>query len=294
MCGGNESRPNGPLWELARRQHGVVALSQARSLGRSPDAIARLVASGKLLRRFPRTFIVAGSPATLEQRAMAAVLWAKPVAVVSHDTAAALWGFCPAAGSIHVTTPRNLTSPPGGIRCHTGLVPTRERGSLRGIPITGVGRTLLDLAGERTSDRLLPVVERAVLDGLVTHEQLWDLVERYRGRRGRRRLAETLGDAAGSALERRIESIFAGSGLPPFIREHPVGPYRLDFAWPERRVGVEADGRRWHSSSEAFARDRAKHNDLTASNWRILRVTWSDIGRPRDLVAATAELLRGS
>ena len=49
--------------------------------------------------------------------------------------------------------------------------------------------------------------------------------------------------------------------------------FYLDFAFPHFRVGVEADGRRWHSDAEAFERDRLRDNALTAAGWRILRVT---------------------
>ena len=103
-----------------------------------------------------------------------------------------------------------------------------------------------------------------------------DLLRRNAGRRGCRRLADALDATASTALERRVEEILNGSGLPPHRREYSVGRYRLDFAWPRRRVAVEADGRRWHSSRADFARDRAKHNALLASGWRVLRVTPDD------------------
>lgn len=240
---------------------------------------------------FPRTYRIAGTPASAEQRAVAATLWAGPGAVVSHDTAAHLWGLIAAAGKVHVTAARQLTRPPSGIIVHTSRLDRRDKGPLRGIPVTSPARTVLDLAATRTEEELFPLVERAVLDGLVTDEHLRDSVVRNRGRRGAGVLGRVLdlGSASTSALERRIAAILARSGLPPHRREYPVGHYRLDFAWPEQRLAVEADGRRWHSSRDDFTRDRAKHNALLADGWRVLRVTWDD--EPGPLVASLSGLL---
>lgn len=292
MRDGNESRGADPLWTLARKQHGVVTLRQAQDLGRSRSAVARMVANGTLRRALPGTYVVAATPRTLEQRAMAAVLWAKGAAVASHQTAAALWGLAPSEDLLHETTSRTVTSPPRGVRCHAGSIPRRDCGTLRGIPVTGPARTLLDVAGSWPEDRTLRAAEAAVLSDLVTAEQLRDGVRRHPGRRGCRRLANVLDVAASSALERRVGSVLRSAAIPPCVRELSVGRYRLDFAWPAAMVAVEADGRRWHSSVEAFARDREKHNALTAAGWTVLRVTWADLERPGDLVAAATELLR--
>lgn len=175
---------------------------------------------------------------------MAALLWAGPDAVASHETAAALWGMTGAAPELHVTAPRRLTSPPCGVQAHVATLAKRDRGKLRAVAVTSPARTLLDVASRCGGDSLLTLVERSVIDGIVSPDQLRDVVGRNPGRRGSRRLRQALGSAASSALERRVEAILRGSRLPPFVREHEVGPYRLDFAWPDRRVGLEADGRR--------------------------------------------------
>ncbi|HEX2058699.1 MAG TPA: DUF559 domain-containing protein [Actinomycetota bacterium] len=138
-----------------------------------------------------------------------------------------------------------------------------------------------------------------MLTNLVSPDRLHAVVARNRGRRGCRALGSVLGAGVRegrwtSALERRVESVLAGADLPAFVREYPFAPYRLDFAWPEQLVAIEADGRRWHSSSDDFVRDRAKHNRLVTAGWRILRVTWMDVERPDRLVEAVRTLLRDS
>ena len=270
----------------------MVSLAQAEELGFTRRDLFRRVQAGRLDRVYPRTFRLAGAPRSLEQRATAAALWAGPAAVVSHDTAAALWGILPQQGSpVHVTVPRKTGAPPPGTTVHVSPVPNRERGRLRAVPVTGVARTLLDLAPRWSDERLLRVVEESILGGLVSAEQARDIVERNPGRRGCRRLARALGTAGSSALERRVEALLRGSALPPHRREHLVSGFRLDFAWPEARVALEADGRRWHSSTADFERDRAKSNVLTVRGWRVLRATWRDLDEPGPLIATLKGLL---
>ena len=223
---------------------------------------------------------------------MAAVLWGGRDAVVSHETAAALWHLHRPEPLLHVTVSRKPGPPPPGVRVHERkALARRDCGRLRGIQITGVARTLLDLAGDLPEDRLLRLVERAVLDGLVTAESIHDVVERNRGRRGSRRLARALDTAGSSALVRRVEAILRDAGLPAHRREYAVGRFRLDFAWPGDRVAIEADGRRWHSAAADFERDRAKANYLTERGWSVLRVTWSDLEDPGPWLGVTARLL---
>lgn len=287
------------LFELARRQHGVFELGQALHLGYSRAAISRRVRTGLLTRVYPRTYRLAGSVVSREQRAVAACLWAGPSSVASYDTAADLWGIAASGPEVHVTLPRQRTSPPRGIRAHTcGRLAKRDVGVLRGVTLTSPARTVLDLAAGRRVDDLLALVEQTVVGGLVAPDRLAAVAGTATGCRGRRNLRQVLdrGVAEGrwaSALEREVARLLSGSGLPPAVRELAVGDVRIDFAWPSARVGVEADGRLWHSTHDDFARDRAKHNALLAAGWRILRVTWRDLRRkPEEVVADLDRLLR--
>jgi very-short-patch-repair endonuclease len=56
-----------------------------------------------------------------------------------------------------------------------------------------------------------------------------------------------------------------------------VGRHRIDFAWPERRLGVELDGRAFHDGWNAQRRDASRQNELLVHGWSILRFTWSDV-----------------
>ena len=75
-----------PLFDLAARQHGLVTDAQAGAVGFSPDALWRRVRSGAWVRVLPGVLRSTATVVSLQQMAMAAVLWAGPDAVASHTT----------------------------------------------------------------------------------------------------------------------------------------------------------------------------------------------------------------
>jgi hypothetical protein len=83
-------------------------------------------------------------------------------------------------------------------------------------------------------------------------------------------------------LERLLLPIFRRGGFPPPRCQHRVllpdgSTARLDFAYPEAMIGVEADSYRWHTGREAWSHDRTRLNALVSIGWRILHATWVDI-----------------
>jgi very-short-patch-repair endonuclease len=61
--------------------------------------------------------------------------------------------------------------------------------------------------------------------------------------------------------------------------------YRLDFAWPERRVAAECEGRAFHGPAE-FERDELRQADLASAHWHVVPVTWRQLmSAPRAVVA---------
>ncbi|MFF5537802.1 DUF559 domain-containing protein [Streptomyces cinerochromogenes] len=92
-------------------------------------------------------------------------------------------------------------------------------------------------------------------------------------------------------LESPIEQAFWGAYVQQMPRElnglraqHPVfgGRYRIDFALPKQKIGIELDGYAWHSSPEAFTRDRARQRELELDGWRIVRFSGSEIIKDAD------------
>ena len=272
--------------ELAEGQHGVVARAQVRGLGISGAAISRRLRDGLWCRVLPGVFRITGAPEPHAQLPMAAALWAGDGAVVSHASAARLWG-------IEGTRERNVELwVPSSRNPHHQLVEVHRGPRIVGpdlrrrgpIPITDPVRTLIDVSARMEDDRLLATVESAFRAKLCSPERLAARVDELRtsGRAGVGRLAEMLSARNGPALESMLEAKVWGlvqrTGLPLPQRQFrvslPGGRYRLDFAWPEHKVGLECDGWEHHGRRAAFDPDRARLAEFAAAWWRILPVTW--------------------
>lgn len=271
--------------ELARRQHGVVTRRQLLELGLGPRAISRRGESNQLVRLFRGTY-VAGPIAPPRAREMAAVLVCGPDAVVSHRSAAGLWSVFPAPPAsarvdITVVGRRSQVS---GIRARsTGALADDERTRVDGIPVTSIGRTLVDFAAVASAAEVERAVARAEREGLITPPALDALLERYHGRPGIPALRAVLRRSGGPALlESEAEKIFLRDivrkgDLPAPRTNASVGRDRLDFYWHEHGIAVEIDGFRWHGNRPRFNSDRRRITRLAAAGIQVIPITWSQI-----------------
>jgi hypothetical protein len=218
---------------------------------------------------------------------MAGVLACGPNAVLSHRSAAVLWGLRRGdAARTEVTVPRRLGGREG-IRAHRGEVARDEITEDDGIPTTTVARTLLDLAAILDRPQLERAIEQAEALRLSDATPLAALVTRYPGRRGTAVLKAILGAenrTAGmsrSELEDRFLRFLAERGLPapPTNVWLQLGEdwIEVDCAWPDQRVVVELDSWAYHGTKAAFRRDRARDRRLKVAGWQPLRITAWDI-----------------
>ena len=225
---------------------------------------------------------------------MAAVLASGDGAVLSHRSAADLWGIREtASGRVDVTVPR-WVRPRDGIAAHVATLALDEITIERGVPITAPTRTLLDLATLLSPRRLERAVEQA--EALRLTDGLSELVERHRRRHGvpaLRRIIEAGRIGATltrSELEDRFLAFLDAHGLPrPEVNVHvetAAGWFEVDCLWRRRRVIVELDGYATHGTRAAFERDRARDRALQAAGWRVIRVTWRQLHETPTLVAA--------
>ncbi len=187
---------------------------------------------------------------------------------------------------------------------HRGIVGAADRTRFEHVPITTPARTLIDCAPTLDDEALHAALEDSLKRNLFTERFLrWRLEAlTTRGRAGIVRLRRILDDRLDEpTLERRLEvkawRLLRTSGLPRPVRQHPVTPcghsYRLDFAWPDRKVAVEADGRIVHGGRRrAFYDDRRRWSDLASIGWRIVPVTWEDVEqRPTEWLTKLAQTL---
>jgi len=177
-----------------------------------------------------------------------------------------------------------------------------------GVPVTTVTRTLVDLGAVMSFPRVESALDDALLRDLVSLRSLGDALERLggSGRRGVATLRSLLlqRDPVCAPTESQLESsvlrLLRSAGLPlprcQYVVELGSGrSVRIDFAYPHIRLGIEADGRRWHSSAADTSRDRVRKNLLLGAGWRILHFGWAEVReRPELIVDTVARALKGA
>jgi very-short-patch-repair endonuclease len=271
---------DGTIARLAASQQGIVTTAQLAAAGIGRRGVAHRVAHGRLTRVLRGVYRV-GPIAAPYSREMAAVL--ATGGALSHDTAAALWGFRPPHdGDPHVTVARDARSR-RGVRVHR----TRSLTAAvhLGLPLTTAARTLHDLAPLLTQGELDRAVEEALIRGLAKPEELT-------GRPALRRATIEEPQMTRSEAERRLRSLIRAARLPRAVTNTRVAGWEVDAFWPAHGLVVEVDGFAYHGNRAAFERDRRKDAALVAAGYRVVRITWRQlVDEPHVVVALLARLL---
>jgi predicted transcriptional regulator of viral defense system len=158
----------------------VVARSQLLALGLSPDAIRHRIDRGRLHPLWRGVYAVGRPDVGQRGRWMAAVLSCGSMALLSHRSAAALWGLKQPSAEIEVVVPHDVARRRPGIRVHrqAGLDPTRRR-LLDRIPVTDPVSTLVDLASCVAREQLEAAINEADHLDLITPEALRAAIESF-------------------------------------------------------------------------------------------------------------------
>lgn len=285
---------------LASRQHGAISRSQLRSIGYTDDMIDRDLRTGRLIPAYRGVYFLGHLVMSEKSRAMAATLACGAGAVISHRSAAHLWCFLPYPAhyiDIEITVPGRDLHTRDGIQVHrVHGFDRRDVRTLDHIPITSPARTLLDLSAA-APDKLEQAFDEAVFQRKVRMPQLHELIERSDGRRGVKALrrltaAESAGERSRLEAEKRCLRLIRAAKLPLPQSNAPLGPFVLDFFWPQHCVAVELDGFATHGKRRMFEADRARDGDLQARGMRVVRVTWRQLTRePYAVVARLAAVL---
>jgi very-short-patch-repair endonuclease len=214
---------------------------------------------------------------------MAAALAGGPDAVLSHRSAADLWGIRRSSRRV-VEVTSSLGGSRPGIQFHRSRLCCDEVTVERGVPVTTVPRTLLDLAGVVDGRQLERAINEADVLRLWNELSLHDVLSRYPRRPGtaalRTALAARRNGATVTASELEEELIrlvdLAGVRRPEVNVPLEAGGRRweVDCLWRPERLALELDGRAAHLTVAAFERDRERDRILQASGWRTARITW--------------------
>jgi very-short-patch-repair endonuclease len=290
---------------IAQGQYGVIARSQLLEAGVEEHEIEHRLAIGRLHRVQARVYAVGHQLLPREGRWMAAVLASGPNAVLSHRSAAALWQIRPTSRSTVDVTTAHKSRSWDGIRRHHKVLPPDEVTVEEGIPVTTVPRTIFDLAATESLDVVENLLREAEHREQRDRLSLWDLVERYPGRRGIRKVRAALArlkEEPPGRKRSKLEERFA-----PFLRRHHLplprfndwivlGPkrYQVDCHWPDLRQIVELDGWEGHKTRTAFREDRTRDRRLRVAGYAVTRLTWNQLDDEPEAIAADLRILLGS
>jgi very-short-patch-repair endonuclease len=271
-------------------------------MGLGKDAIQHRIAAGRLHPLHAGAYALGHRLIPKEGWWTAAVLASGPGAVLSHHSAAALWGLRGySERAVEITVPHKSTSSKVIRRRHSPL-PADEVTVEEGIPVTTVPRTIFDLAATEPADVVQSLLREAEFLQLWDRLSLWDLVERYPGKRGVRKVRaalERLKEEPSGRKRSRLEERFA-----PFLRHHSLPlprfndwilvagkRFQVDCHWPGTGQIVELDGWEWHRTRTAFREDRARDRALRVAGYSVTRLTWNQLDDEPEAIAADLRVL---
>ena len=275
----------------------MVTRAELLAAGVSRDQIEHRLRVGGLIPVHRGVYRVGHRAPSVEARYLAAVWACGEDAVLSGRAAGYLLGIVKGrAPRPEVTAPK--------VRRVDGVRTRRSRRrdavattTWRGIPVTSVAQTLVDLAGELSEDDLA----RACHEAGVRHHTRPAHVEAVLAGRPRTPGAAKLrrirrGDVRVtlSKLESRFLALLREAGLPLPETNRSAGGRRVDCRWPEQRLTVELDSYRYHHSRHAWEQDRRREREARARGDELRRYTWGDVFEsPAQMLAELRRLLPG-
>lgn len=301
----------------------VFTRGMATSAGVTSAALGRLNASGRIRRVLPAVWADAarvdavpaagaGVPAipaaaarwhgscaaddlsSTEALLLDAATLLDAAAVVSHGSAARLWGIDAGGASAHVTVPRasHLRSGHGLVVHRDALAPgqvVRHRGRRVSEPF----RTVLDVARSAPLEVAVITADALLWAERVEREELLDRLVRLSGARGlvrARRALDLCRYGAASPGETRLRLALVTRGVPEPKLQHAVEcagqTLVVDLSWPRVRLAVEYDGFDPHMRRPTFERDRRRWSWLRDADWELRAYTAESIRDRGDAIAA--------
>lgn len=289
--------------ELAATQHRVVTHGQLRALGLGPDSIRHRLKTGRLHPVHRGVYAVAHPALEREGRWLAAVLACGDEALLSHRSAAVLWGLVRSSTEhdVEVVMPDAVLRGRPDIHVHRRAdLGAEHRCEVNGVPVTDPISTLVDLASCAPEWQVEQAINAADRLDLVDPETLRATVPGLAPRPGKaciRRLTgcDTLTD---TGLERKFLAIVRAANLPSPRTQAMVSGYRVDFFWPDLGLVVEADGWRYHRTSGEQAVDQRRdqahaRGGLTTLRFSEDQIRYEPRAVQRTLTAVFRRILKG-
>lgn len=269
--------------QLAASQRGLVTHAQLRAAGLSSRQIDLALRRADLCPLTRGVYRLPGVALTWEHRVLAATMCG-PDTFASHRSAVRWWEVDRVrSDAVDVVTDRTARRRIDGVVAHqTFDLPAADRSVHRGVPITSVERSLIDVGRYHRPRAVGAMLDLAVRQGLTTYDRFDRRVHELArpGRNGigvARLVLADRGFGDGWGFEKRMRALLRAEGLPAPAREfrvHAAGRrFRVDFAYPDSMVGIECDSSEWHTLPFQHDHDLERQNLIQREGLLLLRYT---------------------
>ncbi|MBY6412792.1 DUF559 domain-containing protein [Rhodococcus sp. BP-252] len=261
---------------------GVYTRTHLLESGMSRSTIDRKVRSGALIRLLPSVY--SDPEPSYFDLCVAVTLW-RPDAVLSHVSAAWLWGMVECEPpTVHATLPPSVrVGSADWLTIHTRAVVAYER---QGLPVVSAVQCFVDVAATLGTAAVEQFFDRNI-GSRVSWRAVMDHCDTVKGMKGIpevRRQLEMCCPGTLSEPERMVARAVRARGVRMEINAK-IGPYYGDLVDYPSKVDVEVDGREYHSAPAVFDNDRVRQNWMVVREWMVLRFSAATVYRDVDKVA---------
>jgi hypothetical protein len=278
------------LAALASRAHGIVTRAELLGAGVSGTEIRNRVRKGLLIPQYPGVYRVGHQAPSVDATFIAAVKACGEEAALSGRAAGYLWGLLRGkAPPPEVTAPTERRV--SGVRTRRARRATTK---VRGIPVTTVAETLVDLAAVLNPEQLARACHEAGVKYRTTPRQVEAVLRGRPNAPGAKKLRAVMrGDTPVtlSEMERIAFALLRGAGLPLPQTNRVASGRRVDLRWPGR-LTVELNSYQFHNSRHAWERDHARRREARARGEEFRTYTWTDLTEePEAMIAEVRPLV---
>jgi very-short-patch-repair endonuclease len=257
---------------IAAKQHGHITRAQLLAVGISHARIQRWCGAGRLSRVHRGVYALGYRHAEPVAVAMAAVLACGDGAVLSHESAAALWGWRRWPNVPEVSTTRARAQ--AGIKTHRPRsLPRTDVTRQLGVPVTRPERTIREIERRLTRKQFRRIVKDARL-------------ERRLDDRAVTRLLGYPAEPTRSEFEEAFRRFCRRFGLPLAETLVILHGFEVDALFAAERLVVELDGWEFHADRVAFVSDRERDAELLGFGYETVRITWDRLHETPEREAA--------
>lgn len=241
------------------------------------------IANGQLVKVWPGIYSRSEPDTSIRLRGVD--LRAGERVAICLGTAAAAYGFdTEDVIDLHILNPQGHQ-----LRNSDGLFVHRREGApiteVDGRLITTPSWTAIEVARSLRRPRALATLDAALRSRSCDARELCAAAATQAGKRGIVMIRELIPLArpeAESPMESEARLAMFDGGVPPDALQYEIvdrsgRTWRVDFAWPDRKVAVEYDGFDWHSDPDAFRKDRQKRAALQEMGWSLVSIVFDDV-----------------